>query len=264
MATLTDATVAGQLKLSIIKKQEVVVVSVLEARDMLTECQGSCDSYVKVGMLPDSDPGGRKKTPMVPHCRNPVFLHTFYFAISEEDLHKRLLFTVWNSDSTTRVSVLLGCTSFGMRSLMEAEKEVQGWYYLLGEELGRKKHLKVPTQRSQPNAVKHGGGCVLMWGCMSAASVGELQFIDGIMNSTMYCSILKETSVLLVVEHFSNTTMIQNTCKATVAFLKKNRVTVIERTSMGGLVLSDLPVSAYIPYFGDENGTENARCTLTK
>ncbi len=40
--------------------------------------------------------------------------------------------------------------------------------------------------------VKHGGGSVLMWGCMSAAGVGELHFIDGIMNSQMYCSILKE------------------------------------------------------------------------
>ncbi len=30
--------------------------------------------------------------------------------------------------------------------------------------------------------VKHGGGSVLMWGCMSAAGVGELHFIDGIMN----------------------------------------------------------------------------------
>ncbi len=38
----------------------------------------------------------------------------------------------------------------------------------------------------------HGAYSVLMWGCMSAAGVGELHFIDGIMNSQMYCSILKE------------------------------------------------------------------------
>ncbi len=62
--------------------------------------------------------------------------------------------------------------------------------------------------------VKHGGGSVLMWGCMSAAGVGELHFIDGIMNSRMYCSILKEKmlhhSVHSVVVHFSNMTMILN------------------------------------------------------
>ncbi len=64
-------------------------------------------------------------------------------------------------------------------------------------------------------SVKHGGGSVLMWGCMSAAGVGELHFIDGIMNSQMYCSILKEkmlpSLVPLVVMHFSNMTMILNT-----------------------------------------------------
>ncbi len=52
-----------------------------------------------------------------------------------------------------------------------------------GEEY--KETCMVPT-------VNHGGGSVLMWGCMSAAGVGELHFIDGIMNSQMYCSILKE------------------------------------------------------------------------
>ncbi len=64
--------------------------------------------------------------------------------------------------------------------------------------------------------VKHGGGSVLMWGCMSAA--GVVHFIDGIMNSQMYCSILKEKMlpslgplVPLVVVHFSNMTMILNT-----------------------------------------------------
>ncbi|CAI9542900.1 unnamed protein product, partial [Staurois parvus] len=59
-------------------------------------------------------------------------------------------------------------------------------------------------------AVKHHGDSVLLWGCMSAASVGELHFIDGIMNLQMNCSILKKK--------FSNMPMIQNTSKATVAF----------------------------------------------
>uniref|UniRef100_A0A671VT84 Sleeping Beauty transposase HTH domain-containing protein n=1 Tax=Sparus aurata TaxID=8175 RepID=A0A671VT84_SPAAU len=52
-----------------------------------------------------------------------------------------------------------------------------------GEEY--KEKCMVPT-------VKHGGGSVLMWGCINAAGVRELHLIDGIMNSQMYCSILKE------------------------------------------------------------------------
>ncbi|CAI9613930.1 unnamed protein product [Staurois parvus] len=51
--------------------------------------------------------------------------------------------------------------------------------------------------------LKHSRGSVLLWGCMSAAGVGELYFIDGIINSQIYCSVLKEK--------FSNMTMIHNT-----------------------------------------------------
>ncbi len=33
--------------------------------------------------------------------------------------------------------------------------------------------------------VKHGGGSVMVWGCMGAAGTGELQFIEGTMNANM-------------------------------------------------------------------------------
>ncbi len=34
-------------------------------------------------------------------------------------------------------------------------------------------------------SVKHGGGSVMVWGCMSAAGTGELQFIEGTTNANM-------------------------------------------------------------------------------
>ena len=43
--------------------------------------------------------------------------------------------------------------------------------------------------------VKHGGGNVMVWGCMSAAGVGELYFIEGNMNSNMYCEILQQSMI---------------------------------------------------------------------
>ncbi len=43
--------------------------------------------------------------------------------------------------------------------------------------------------------VKHGGGSVMVWGCMSAAATGELQFIEGTMNANMYCDILKQSII---------------------------------------------------------------------
>ncbi len=41
--------------------------------------------------------------------------------------------------------------------------------------------------------VRHGSGSVMVWGCMSAAGIGELQFIEGTMNTKMYCDILKQS-----------------------------------------------------------------------
>ncbi len=43
--------------------------------------------------------------------------------------------------------------------------------------------------------VKHGGGSVMVWGCMSAAGTGELQFIKWTMNANMYCDILKQSMI---------------------------------------------------------------------
>ena len=54
--------------------------------------------------------------------------------------------------------------------------------------------------------VKHGGGSVMVWGCMSAAGTGVLQFIEGTMNSNMYCDILKQS---IIPSLYSN--MIKNT-----------------------------------------------------
>ncbi len=76
--------------------------------------------------------------------------------------------------------------------------------------------------------VKHGGGSVLMWGCMSAAGVGELHFIDGIMNSQMYCSILKEKMLpsLRTLGRrvlFQHDNVPKHTSKATVGFSEEEQ-----------------------------------------
>ncbi|GBN40985.1 Transposable element Tc1 transposase [Araneus ventricosus] len=40
--------------------------------------------------------------------------------------------------------------------------------------------------------VKYGGVGVLVWGCMSASGLGNLVFIDGIMNHALYMNILRD------------------------------------------------------------------------
>ncbi len=43
--------------------------------------------------------------------------------------------------------------------------------------------------------IKYGGGSVMVWGCMSAAGTGELQFIEGTMKANMYCDTLKQSII---------------------------------------------------------------------
>ncbi len=43
--------------------------------------------------------------------------------------------------------------------------------------------------------VKHGGGSVMVWSCISAAGTGELQFIEGTMNANMHCDIMKQSMI---------------------------------------------------------------------
>lgn len=42
------------------------------------------------------------------------------------------------------------------------------------------------------STVKHGGGGVMVWGCMSSSGVGNLVFIEGTMDQYVYLNILKE------------------------------------------------------------------------
>ncbi len=72
-----------------------------------------------------------------------------------------------------------------------------------------------PGEEYQENCalptVKHGGGSIMVWGCMSAAGTGELRFIEGNMDSNMYCDILKQKMMPSLQKLFSNITTTPNT-----------------------------------------------------
>ncbi len=75
--------------------------------------------------------------------------------------------------------------------------------------------------------VKHGGGSVMVWDCMSAAGTGELEFIEGTMNANMYGDILKQS--MIPSQHDNDP---KHTSKKTTALLKKLRVKVMDWPSM--------------------------------
>ncbi len=77
--------------------------------------------------------------------------------------------------------------------------------------------------------VKHGGGSVMVWGCMSAAGT---QFIEGTMNANMYCDILKQSRIPSLRRLgrravFQQDNDPKHTSQRTTALLKKLRVKVI-------------------------------------
>ena len=85
--------------------------------------------------------------------------------------------------------------------------------------------------------VKHGDGNVMVWDCMNAAGVEELHFIEGNMNSNMYCEILQQSMIpslqklgCRAVFQYDNDP--RHTSKTTIALLKRLRVKVIDWPSM--------------------------------
>jgi len=85
--------------------------------------------------------------------------------------------------------------------------------------------------------VKHGGGSVLVWGCMSSKGVGNLCFIDGIMNAAKYCEILEE-HMIPSLRALGRRTLFQHdndpkhAARATTAFLERKKVKVLDWPSM--------------------------------
>ncbi|XP_020327923.1 regulator of G-protein signaling 3 isoform X1 [Oncorhynchus kisutch] len=136
----------GQLRVSIMPHNGCLNIQIIEARGLLGNENRKCDFYVKLAIIPDLNHSTHRKTETVLDCKNPLFLETFLLAISVEDYQKRLLVTVWNRNPSSRRSEFLGCMSFGTHSLITSSKVISGWYYLLGEELGRSKHLKVASR----------------------------------------------------------------------------------------------------------------------
>ncbi|XP_070614466.1 LOW QUALITY PROTEIN: regulator of G-protein signaling 3-like [Erythrolamprus reginae] len=140
----------GQLKLSIHREGRRLELYVVEAKDLTGKQHRMCDSFVKVSVVPDTSRRCRQKSKTILGRKNPVFHQQFIFCLQEEDEQKRLLVTVWNRPQDSRQERLLGCMSFGVKTLLGPDKRICGWYYLLGEDLGRTKHLKVGTRQLKP------------------------------------------------------------------------------------------------------------------
>jgi hypothetical protein len=60
--------------------------------------------------------------------------------------------------------------------------------------------------RNMKQTVKHGGGNVMVWGCITPNGTGRLHQVEGCMNAIQYCNILSE-SLLGTLTNYSTTTL---------------------------------------------------------
>ncbi|ESO85945.1 hypothetical protein LOTGIDRAFT_167700 [Lottia gigantea] len=148
-STRKKYTTSGQLKVSAYMNFGLLTVHVVQGRNFSSSWKPLCDSYIKMSLVPDESKRTRCKTASILNTNNPLFDDKFSFEILEEDHNKRLLISVWHKDQKSGLSEFLGCMSFGVKHLMNPKKEVNGWYYLLTEEIGRKKHLQI-TKTQKP------------------------------------------------------------------------------------------------------------------
>uniref|UniRef100_UPI0037E765F5 regulator of G-protein signaling 3-like n=1 Tax=Semicossyphus pulcher TaxID=241346 RepID=UPI0037E765F5 len=134
----------GQLRLSITPEAGQLIIQIHEARALMGKSLRSCDSYVKLVVTSDLGRSIRMKTPTVLNNKNPEYNHSFILCTSDDLVRSRLLVSVFS-----RCRQLIGCMSFGIGSLVSPSKPVTGWFYLLGEEFGRSKHLRVTSQQNK-------------------------------------------------------------------------------------------------------------------
>ena len=109
-------------------------------------------------------------------CWRIICIHRYY--VNERNRKKRLEF----AQSYVKTPMKFGIES---SSRMRANLT---FLALVDTSQWRKKNEEYKSQNLQPT-IKHGGGSICVWGCMSVAGVGGL--IDGTMDHKMYINISK-------------------------------------------------------------------------
>jgi len=110
--------------------------------------------------------------------------------------------------------------------VFESERQRYRW---------RKRGAPLSAADVQPT-VKHGGGNIMVWGCLTSQGVGNLCRIDGGLDAELYCRILEEDwKGTLDYYHLDRAEVIfqhdndpKHTAKRTKRWLEDNRVHVLD------------------------------------
>ena len=101
--------------------------------------------FVQLSVIPQDNKKVNTLVTSMKHEHDPVFNEVFEITPPTISGRPRLLIEVMAISKDHRRQ-LVGCMSFGIRPLLSQRKSISGWYYLLNDELGCRKHLKVQDQ----------------------------------------------------------------------------------------------------------------------
>ncbi|XP_070532718.1 uncharacterized protein [Ptychodera flava] len=141
----------GRLKVAIDKTNTHFLVHVIRAKGLPGSSQQNFGTYVTVEITSAKLRRVKSMSTPISGVMNPHFQETFTIKFDEVDYKDRILISLFRQHDVR--SDILGCMSFGVKHLLQDTKEVNGWYYLLNEELGVKKHLAAPSKQSKSQTI---------------------------------------------------------------------------------------------------------------
>ena len=112
----------------------------IRRQDLTASCY-----YVQLSVIPQDNDKVNTLVTSMKHEHEPVFNEVFEITPPTISGRPRLLIEVMAISKDHRRQ-LVGCMSFGIPPLVSQRKSISGWYYLLNDELGCRKHLKIQDQ----------------------------------------------------------------------------------------------------------------------
>ncbi|KAK2192303.1 hypothetical protein NP493_34g00017 [Ridgeia piscesae] len=140
----------GQLKLRAYINCGLLTVHVKKAKHLASKWGTMCNTFVKVSIMPNSRKHSRCRTEIVGETNHPVYDEKFSFETLCLDAMTRIVVSVWNRDANKNSTELLGCMSFGTEHIITGKTDACGWYYLLSDFVGARKHLRVINHQGEP------------------------------------------------------------------------------------------------------------------
>ncbi|CAF1177108.1 unnamed protein product [Rotaria magnacalcarata] len=130
----------GIIQLSLITSDNHLTVKIIRVKGIH---QRSSNILIKMTLIPDRKPL-ECNTRAVPNLNgSAIFNEKFTFEINNDDLHKRLCFSIYNYQQEKNDMQLQGCLSFGIKNTLKKQR-IRGWFYILQEDIGELRHKQVP------------------------------------------------------------------------------------------------------------------------